>query len=168
MKSMIQKLNPLLPPVKLTCSGQLSLRPKLITSVEAWKGHLESRNEGGHGGRAGGGDGRGRCASIDNTPYSSKFNMSIFNPKESSTSKKVTCNHRICTASCPGIVSTCPYLSSQTSTSGIFMEDFLHLETDDINRQIVNAFVTFRCGQVQSGSFLHVAAPNSLFNYINT
>lgn len=45
------------------------------------------------------------------------------------------------------------------------MEDFLHLETDgdNINGEIVNAFVTFGCGQVQSGSFLHVAAPNGLF-----
>ncbi|KAI3665337.1 hypothetical protein L6452_43961 [Arctium lappa] len=110
-----------------------------------------------------------RCASIDNTPYSAKFNMSIYSPKESSTSKKVTCNHRMCTASCPGsgTVSTCPYsssyVSSQTSTSGILMEDFLHLETDDGNRKIVNAFITFGCGQVQSGSFLHIAAPNGLF-----
>ncbi|KAI3753520.1 hypothetical protein L2E82_25575 [Cichorium intybus] len=107
----------------------------------------ESRNEGGHDNRVGGGSGRGygrdrgggggfnrdpevifcvpcecsRCASIDNTPYSSKFNMSIFNPKESSTSKKVTCT-------CPYLSS---YISSQTSTSGISMEDFLHLETND-------------------------------------
>ncbi|KAD7117710.1 hypothetical protein E3N88_04978 [Mikania micrantha] len=110
-----------------------------------------------------------RCASIDNTPYSFKFNMSIYNPKESSTSKKISCNHRMCTATCPesGIVGTCPYsssyISSQTSTSGILIEDFLHMETDDSDAKIVNAFVTFGCGQVQSGSFLHVAAPNGLF-----
>ncbi|MFS8016672.1 putative nepenthesin [Helianthus anomalus] len=110
-----------------------------------------------------------KCASIDNTPYSSKFNMSIYDPKESSTSKKVSCNHRMCTASCPGsgTVGTCPYsssyISSQTSTSGILIEDYLHMETDDSNAKIVNAFVTFGCGQVQSGSFLHIAAPNGLF-----
>nr|GEV93721.1 aspartyl protease family protein 1-like [Tanacetum cinerariifolium] len=110
-----------------------------------------------------------RCASIDDTPYSSKFNMSIYDPKKSSTSKKVSCNHRMCTASCPGsgTVNTCPYsssyVSSETSTSGILMEDFLHLETDDSNGTVVNAFVTFGCGQVQSGSFLHVAALNGLF-----
>nr|XP_043608127.1 aspartyl protease family protein 1-like isoform X2 [Erigeron canadensis] len=110
-----------------------------------------------------------RCASIDNTPYSSKFNMSIYDPKESSTSKKVTCNHRMCTASCPGsgTVSTCPYsssyVSSQTSTSGILLEDCLHLETDDNYAKVVNAFVTFGCGQVQTGSLLHVAAPNGIF-----
>ncbi|KAK1423544.1 hypothetical protein QVD17_18848 [Tagetes erecta] len=110
-----------------------------------------------------------RCASIDNTPYSSKFNMSIYDPKESSTSKKVSCKHRMCTASCPGsgTVGTCPYsssyISSQTSTSGILIEDFLHMETDDVDAKIVNAFVMFGCGQVQSGSFLHVAAPNGLF-----
>lgn len=78
-----------------------------------------------------------------------KFNMSIYNPKESSTGKRVSCNHRMCSASCPesGTVSTCPYsssyVSSQTSTSGILMEDFLHMETDDSNAKVVNAFVTF-------------------------
>lgn len=42
---------------------------------------------------------------------------------------------------------TCPYsvsyVSSQTSTSGILMEDLLHLETEDSEGEIIDAFVTF-------------------------
>ncbi|KVH92273.1 Aspartic peptidase [Cynara cardunculus var. scolymus] len=112
-----------------------------------------------------------RCASIDNTAYSSEFKLSIYSPTGSSTSKKITCNHSMCTHrhECPGseAFNTCPYsvsyVSSQTSTSGILMEDLLHLETEDSNGQIIDAFVTFGCGQVQSGSFLDIAAPNGLF-----
>ncbi|MFQ6623401.1 hypothetical protein Gotur_004354 [Gossypium turneri] len=52
---------------------------------------------------------------------------------------------------------------SQTSTSGILVEDVLHLTTEDGHPDSVEAYVTFGCGQVQSGSFLDVAAPNGLF-----
>lgn len=110
-----------------------------------------------------------RCASIDNTAYSSDFKLSIYSPKGSSTSKKVPCNHRLCAHhnSCSGTLNDCPYLvsyvSSETSTSGILVEDVLHLMTEDSDREIIEAQVTFGCGQVQSGSFLDVAAPNGLF-----
>ncbi|KAI3499930.1 hypothetical protein L1887_35744 [Cichorium endivia] len=112
-----------------------------------------------------------RCASIDNTAYSSDFKLSIYSPTRSSTSKKITCNHSMCTHRHDCLESetfnTCPYsvsyVSSQTSTSGILMEDLLHLETEDSEGEIIDAFVTFGCGQVQSGSFLDIAAPNGLF-----
>lgn len=88
------------------------------------------------------------------------------------------------------------YVSAQTSTSGVLMEDVMHLTTEDKNPERVEAYVTFglvsscfasiiiiiiiisslcvellkknveyvcRCGQVQSGSFLDIAAPNGLF-----
>ncbi|MBA0715601.1 hypothetical protein Golax_014491 [Gossypium laxum] len=61
---------------------------------------------------------------------------------------------------CPYIVS---YMSAQTSTSGVLLEDVLHLTTEDGHAELVEAYVTFGCGQVQSGSFLDVAAPNGLF-----
>ncbi|KAI7750980.1 hypothetical protein M8C21_008048 [Ambrosia artemisiifolia] len=112
-----------------------------------------------------------RCAAIDNTAYNSDFKMSIYSPTRSSTNQKLACNHSMCTShhECLGSESydTCPYsvsyVSSQTSTSGILMEDLLHLETEDSEGEVVDAFVTFGCGQVQSGSFLDIAAPNGLF-----
>ncbi|MBA0706960.1 hypothetical protein Golax_019042 [Gossypium laxum] len=97
------------------------------------------------------------------------FELSIYDPKGSSTSKKVTCSSSLCAQrnQCLGTFSNCPYMvsymSAQTSTSGILVEDVLHLTTEDGHPDSVEAYVTFGCGQVQSGSFLDVAAPNGLF-----
>uniref|UniRef100_A0A1J3JNS3 Aspartic proteinase-like protein 1 n=1 Tax=Noccaea caerulescens TaxID=107243 RepID=A0A1J3JNS3_NOCCA len=111
----------------------------------------------------------GKCAPTDGATYASEFELSIYNPKVSSTNKKVTCNNSLCAQrnQCLGTFSTCPYMvsyvSAQTSTSGILMEDVMHLTTEDKNPERVEAYVTFGCGQVQSGSFLDIAAPNGLF-----
>ncbi|KAK3037142.1 hypothetical protein RJ639_031029 [Escallonia herrerae] len=110
-----------------------------------------------------------RCASIDNTAYNADFELSMYDPKESSTSQKVTCNNSLCMQhnGCPGTISHCPYsvsyVSSETSTSGILVEDVLHLKTEGSRQELVEAYITFGCGQVQTGSFLDVAAPNGLF-----
>uniref|UniRef100_A0A5B7BU10 Putative aspartic proteinase-like protein 1 n=1 Tax=Davidia involucrata TaxID=16924 RepID=A0A5B7BU10_DAVIN len=109
------------------------------------------------------------CAPTEDTPYNSDFELSIYNPNESSTSKKVTCTNSLCAHRnrCIGTFSHCPYMvsyvSSETSTSGILVEDVLHLKTEDIDQEFVEAYITFGCGQVQTGSFLDVAAPNGLF-----
>ncbi|XAR58019.1 Nepenthesin [Bertholletia excelsa] len=111
----------------------------------------------------------GKCAPTVGAPYSSDFELSIYNPKWSSTSKNVTCNNSLCAHRnrCLGTFSQCPYsvsyVSSETSTSGILMEDVLRLKTEDNHQEFVEAYVTFGCGQVQTGSFLDVAAPNGLF-----
>lgn len=110
-----------------------------------------------------------RCAPTHGASYASDFELSIYNPRESSTSKKVTCNNDMCAQRnrCLGTFSSCPYVvsyvSAQTSTSGILVKDVLHLTTEDGGREFVEAYVTFGCGQVQSGSFLDIAAPNGLF-----
>jgi hypothetical protein len=111
----------------------------------------------------------GKCAPTEGATYASEFELSIYNPKVSTTNKKVTCNNSLCAQrnQCLGTFSTCPYMvsyvSAQTSTSGILMEDVMHLTTEDKNPERVEAYVTFGCGQVQSGSFLDIAAPNGLF-----
>ncbi|XP_057446129.1 aspartyl protease family protein 1-like [Lotus japonicus] len=108
-----------------------------------------------------------RCASLDSTAYGSDFDLSTYSPSRSSTSKKVTCNSSLCMNhnQCHGAFSNCSYMvsyaSAETSTSGILVEDVLHF-TDGDNHHI-EANVMFGCGQVQSGSFLDVAAPNGLF-----
>ncbi|GFY88050.1 eukaryotic aspartyl protease family protein [Actinidia rufa] len=110
-----------------------------------------------------------KCAPTEGTPYSSDFDLSIYNPKESSTSKKVACNNSLCAHhnECLGSFSHCPYtvsyISSETSTSGVLVEDVLHLKTEESDQEFVEAYITFGCGQVQTGSFLDVAAPNGLF-----
>lgn len=110
-----------------------------------------------------------RCAPTESTTYASDFELSIYNPKGSSTSRKVTCNNSLCAHRnrCLGTFSNCPYMvsyvSAETSTSGILVEDVLHLTTEDNRQEFVEAYVTFGCGQVQTGSFLDIAAPNGLF-----
>ncbi|MCD9638468.1 hypothetical protein HAX54_022467 [Datura stramonium] len=97
------------------------------------------------------------------------FELSIFSLNGSSTSKKVTCSDSLCTErnNCPGVYNHCSYsvsyVSSETSTSGILVDDILHLRTEDDEEKFVQARVIFGCGQVQTGSFLDVAAPNGLF-----
>ncbi|KAL6220740.1 hypothetical protein ACLB2K_008496 [Fragaria x ananassa] len=105
----------------------------------------------------------------EGTAYAPNFEVSKYDPKGSSTSKIVRCNNRLCMQrnKCLGASNTCPYrvsyVSDQTSTSGILVEDVLHLTTEDSHHEYVEAYITFGCGQVQSGSFLDIAAPNGLF-----
>ncbi|KAK7860079.1 aspartyl protease family protein 1 [Quercus suber] len=54
------------------------------------------------------------------------------------------------------------YVSNDTSTSGILVEDVLHLITDDDQSKAVDALVTFGCGKNETGTFLEGAAPNGL------
>ncbi|KAJ0040993.1 hypothetical protein Pint_28572 [Pistacia integerrima] len=110
-----------------------------------------------------------RCAPTQDSNYASDFKLTMYNPEGSSTSKNVTCDNSLCEQrnQCPGTISSCPYsvsyVSAQTSTSGVLVEDVLHLTREDNNHESVEAYVTFGCGQVQSGSFLDIAAPNGLF-----
>ncbi|XP_073295473.1 aspartyl protease family protein 1 [Primulina huaijiensis] len=110
-----------------------------------------------------------KCASTDDSPYSSDFELSIYDPDGSTTSQNVTCSNDLCSNhdSCSGTSNNCQYhvsyVSSETSTSGILVEDVLHLRTLENDVDFVKAYVTFGCGQVQTGSFLDIAAPNGLF-----
>ena len=77
------------------------------------------------------------------------FELNIYNPKGSSTSKKVTCNSSLCAHrnQCFGAFSDCPYMvsyvSAETSTSGILVEDLLHLTIEDSHQELVEAYITF-------------------------
>ncbi|KAL7143719.1 hypothetical protein ABFS83_08G211100 [Erythranthe nasuta] len=110
-----------------------------------------------------------KCASTNDSPFTYDFGLSIYDQERSSTSKNVTCNNDLCTYrdSCNDASNHCPYyvsyVSSETSTSGILLEDVLHLRTLDNDQEFIQAYVTFGCGQVQTGSFIDIAAPNGLF-----
>ena len=73
----------------------------------------------------------------------------MYDPKGSSTSKKVACNDTLCAhrSQCLGTFSSCPYMvsyvSAETSTSGILVEDVLHLRKEDKHQELVEAYVTF-------------------------
>ncbi|KAI3960621.1 hypothetical protein MKX01_003795 [Papaver californicum] len=103
------------------------------------------------------------------TRSGAEINLSIYSSDSSSTSKDVSCNSSLCERQreCSEPSSQCPYqvlyLSNNTASSGILVEDVLHLTTDNHKPKAFDARVTFGCGQVQTGSFLDGAAPNGLF-----
>ncbi|XP_021908114.1 aspartyl protease family protein 1 [Carica papaya] len=98
-----------------------------------------------------------------------QIDFNIYSTNTSSTASKVPCNNTLCArqTQCPSPNSNCPYqvryLSNGTSSTGILVEDLLHLTSEDKQSKAVNAPITFGCGQVQTGSFLDGAAPNGLF-----
>ncbi|XP_028783300.1 aspartyl protease family protein 1-like [Neltuma alba] len=109
------------------------------------------------------------CVHALETPRGPRLKLNIYDPRASSTSKNVPCNSAICRykKQCPSSNSSCPYqvryLTSDTSSTGLLVEDVLHLITDDDQTKEVKARINFGCGKVQTGSFLTGAAPNGLF-----
>ncbi|XP_064957887.1 aspartyl protease family protein 1-like [Musa acuminata AAA Group] len=88
------------------------------------------------------------------------FEFDIYSTSNSSTSQKITCNNSLCdnqnactaeTSSCPNIVQ---YLSANTSTSGVLVEDVPYLMTEDETPRIVEAPIAgaFLDGPAQSFS----------------
>ena len=77
------------------------------------------------------------------------INLNIYSPSASSTSKNVPCNSsNLCDPNqCPSANSNCAYqysyVSNDTSTSGILVEDVLHLITDDGQSKAIDAQITF-------------------------
>ncbi|XP_021816404.1 aspartyl protease family protein 1 isoform X2 [Prunus avium] len=92
----------------------------------------------------------------EGTAYAPDFEVSKYDPEGSSTSKRVSCNDSLCAHRnrCMGSFNNCPYMvsyvSAETSTSGILVEDVLHLKTEDSHRELVEAYVTFGCKAVLS------------------
>lgn len=109
------------------------------------------------------------CVRALKTSSGKTIDFNIYSPNASSTSAEVPCNSTICgqQSQCSSALSSCDYqvvyLSNGTSSTGILVEDVLHLMTDDDQSNAVNAKITFGCGQIQTGSFLDGAAPNGLF-----
>ncbi|XP_057500084.1 aspartyl protease family protein 1-like isoform X2 [Actinidia eriantha] len=97
--------------------------------------------------------------------------LNPYSLNKSSTSAKVPCNSTFCgrpsPSQCLSTHNACPYkvryLSNDTSSSGVLVEDVLHLTTDDSQLKEVDARITFGCGMVQTGIFLEGLAPNGLF-----
>ncbi|KAI3971475.1 hypothetical protein MKW92_033646 [Papaver armeniacum] len=84
------------------------------------------------------------CVRSFRTSYGDVINLNIYSSNSSSTSKYVSCNGR-----------QCPYqivYKDNSSTSGVLVEDVLHLETDNHKPKAVDAKIIFGCGQVQKDS----------------
>ncbi|XP_039140430.1 aspartyl protease family protein 1-like isoform X2 [Dioscorea cayenensis subsp. rotundata] len=109
------------------------------------------------------------CASSSSLNSMPDFQVSLYSPNASVTSHAVPCNSNFCEqqkTGCSGVTSSCPYkvvyVSNDTSSSGIFVEDVMFFRTEDTQSEIVEARIIFGCGQDQTGAFLEHAAPNGL------
>ncbi|OAO93604.1 hypothetical protein AXX17_AT5G09700 [Arabidopsis thaliana] len=129
-----------------------------------------------------------QCAPLTSTYYSSLVyassclgahvlqatkDLNEYNPSSSSTSKVFLCSHKLCDSAsdCESPKEQCPYtvnyLSGNTSSSGLLVEDILHLTYNTNNRLMngsssVKARVVIGCGKKQSGDYLDGVAPDGL------
>ncbi|XP_062198662.1 aspartyl protease family protein 1-like [Phragmites australis] len=108
-----------------------------------------------------------KCAPLVSQNYGN-LKFDVYSPQKSTTSRKVPCSSNLCDLqnACRSASNSCPYsieyLSDNTSSSGVLVEDVLYLIAESGQPKIVTAPITFGCGQVQTGSFLGNAAPNGL------
>ncbi|CAL5323898.1 unnamed protein product [Camellia sinensis] len=124
-----------------------------------------------------------QCASLSASYYNSLvcslvFGASImqdrdlneYSPSGSTTSKHLSCSHQLCQLgpNCQSPKQPCPYTvnyySENTSSSGLLVEDTLHLAagSDDASNISVQAPVIIGCGRMQSGAYLDGVAPDGL------
>ncbi|XP_051124530.1 aspartyl protease family protein 1-like [Andrographis paniculata] len=108
------------------------------------------------------------CARTLNSSSGKKLDLNIYSPRTSSTSATVACNstkcgHRRCSRTFNGCAYQALYLSTNTSTTGILVDDVLHLGSDSTPQIPVDVPITLGCGIVQTGDFLRGAAVNGLF-----
>lgn len=74
-----------------------------------------------------------------------RINLNIYSPNTSSTGQIVPCNSTLCgqRRRCLSSQNACAYgvayLSNNTSSSGVLVEDILHLETDNAQQKSVEA-----------------------------
>eukprot|EP01018_Ginkgo_biloba_P019171 Gb_04156 [translate_table: standard] len=111
-----------------------------------------------------------QCAPTSAPSTGLEFDLNVYSPSASKTSKPITCNNSLCDLQrkCSNPNDRCPYkiayVSANTSSSGTLVEDILYLIPGDglQTGSVVKAPITFGCGQTQTGSFLDGAAPNGL------
>ncbi|XP_006363948.1 aspartic proteinase-like protein 1 isoform X4 [Solanum tuberosum] len=110
------------------------------------------------------------CSLVFGASIMQDKDLNEYNPSGSSTSKFLSCSHQLCElgSNCKNPKQPCPYtvnyVSEDTSTSGVLVEDILHLASG--NRMAANgsarAPVTFGCGSKQTGGYLNGVAPDGL------
>ncbi|KAA8546851.1 hypothetical protein F0562_003280 [Nyssa sinensis] len=112
-----------------------------------------------------------QCAPLSASNYNSlDRDLNEYSPSGSSTSKHLSCSHQLCELgpNCKSAKQPCPYtvnyFSEDTSSSGLLVEDTLHLASgsDDASNNSVQAPVIIGCGRKQSGGYLDGVAPDGL------
>ncbi|XP_048232806.1 aspartic proteinase-like protein 1 isoform X2 [Ricinus communis] len=112
-----------------------------------------------------------QCAPLSASYYSSlDRDLNEYSPSHSSTSKHLSCSHQLCELgpNCNSPKQPCPYsmdyYTENTSSSGLLVEDILHLASNGDNAlsYSVRAPVVIGCGMKQSGGYLDGVAPDGL------
>ncbi|XP_051145457.1 aspartyl protease family protein 1-like isoform X2 [Andrographis paniculata] len=109
------------------------------------------------------------CARSANLTTGRSLDLNIYSTTTSSTSSPVACNSTMCgeERQCSVRFNACAYqevyLSANTSTTGILVDDVLHLGTNSDPQDLVDVPITLGCGMVQTGDFVENAAINGLF-----
>nr|KYP75831.1 Aspartic proteinase-like protein 1 [Cajanus cajan] len=111
-----------------------------------------------------------QCAPLSSSYYSNlDRDLNEYSPSRSLSSKRLSCSHRLCDmgSDCKSSQQQCPYtvsyLSENTSSSGLLVEDILHLQSGgSLSNSSVQAPVVLGCGMKQSGGYLDGVAPDGL------
>ncbi|VAI35278.1 unnamed protein product [Triticum turgidum subsp. durum] len=90
-----------------------------------------------------------KCAPLSSPEYGN-LKFDVYSPRKSSTSRKVPCSSSLCDlqTECNSAASkSCPYsieyLSDNTSSNGVLVEDVLYLATESGKSKITQAPITF-------------------------
>ncbi|XP_054788225.1 aspartic proteinase-like protein 1 isoform X2 [Prosopis cineraria] len=116
------------------------------------------------------------CDCIECAPLSANYyngldrDLSEYSPSLSSTSRHLPCSHQLCNpvATCESPREACSYnskyYSANTSSSGLLIEDKLHLESHGKHaaQSSLDASIILGCGRKQSGEYLVGAAPDGV------
>ncbi|KAK4274080.1 hypothetical protein QN277_017365 [Acacia crassicarpa] len=116
------------------------------------------------------------CDCIECAPLSANYynaldrDLSEYSPSLSSTSRHLPCSHQLCnlTSKCKSPKEPCSYnyqyYSANTSSSGLLIEDKLHLKSYEKHtaQSSVEASIILGCGRRQSGDYLQGAAPDGV------
>ncbi|XP_019437606.1 PREDICTED: aspartic proteinase-like protein 1 isoform X1 [Lupinus angustifolius] len=112
-----------------------------------------------------------KCAPLSATYYSNlDRDLNEYSPSRSISSKHISCSHQLCDlgSTCKSSKQQCPYtmnyLSENTSSSGLLVEDILHLQSggEGVSNSSVQASVVIGCGMKQSGGYLDGVAPDGV------
>lgn len=105
------------------------------------------------------------------------FKFDTYSPSNSSTSKKVFCSDDLCGQqnACTSATSSCPYnisyLSADTSSSGVLVQDILYLTTEHANPEVVEAPIVFGYAKfqlLQASWISFIASSNILMKWFNS
>ncbi|KAL4275657.1 hypothetical protein HN51_058469 [Arachis hypogaea] len=119
------------------------------------------------------------CDCIQCAPLSASYyapldrDLNEYSPSRSRSSKPLSCSHQLCDpgSNCKSSKQQCPYtinyVSENTSSSGLLVEDILHLQSGGGgsaggSNTSVQASVVIGCGMKQSGGYLDGIAPDGL------